>query len=86
MINLALQENNRAFLASGVRATLHLVGTFFDPDYFENLKAPKDILINDLQPISDGFLDDIHEKRNEVSDLMTFGNRYKAQKVSSHVY
>ena len=69
MIELAVSGNNEAFLASGVKASLRLVGTFFDPDYVENLKTPRDILQDDLQPISSGFLDGIHLKRNEVSYL-----------------
>ena len=72
MIELAVKGNNEAFLASGVKATLRLVGTFFASDYDENLKTPRDILVEDLQPISDGLLDGIHEKRDEVSDLFEF--------------
>ena len=72
MIELAILSNNQAFFDSGAKVNLRLVGSFFDASYVENSKAPSDILINDLQPISSGSLDDIHDERDEVSYSLIF--------------
>ena len=68
LVELAVAETNVAYVESGVKAELRLVHAYREESYVESSFVSA---LNDLMLSFDGFMDDVHSKRERVgADLV----------------